>query len=114
MEPIILPTAPIGYRAQSADCSIESDLLQFELLRRWTPTQRLIQSGSLMRSARQYKLLWGKKSQSEKQWRDVLSIMKTQRETLEYNYLREWTDELEIAPDYLKATIEAGVSNLAR
>jgi hypothetical protein len=288
MEPIILPTAPLGYRSQSADCSIESDLLQFELLRRWSPTQRLIQAGSLMRSARQLslnahrqrfpqlttaelgkklahtwlqeycpaayiptgtemtwiqdsiqlaaqlhelfianeisyyvtggvaaiaygetrttqdldvvlavdpadlpqiatifetagfyvsgledviakrmssfqvtqietisradlmiplatefsriqftrrktipiaqgqdvyfaspedviinKLLWGKKSQSEKQWRDVLSIMKTQRETLEYGYIREWTDELGITPDYLKATIEAGVSNLA-
>jgi hypothetical protein len=59
------------------------------------------------------KLLLGKKSQSEKQWRDVLSIMKTQRKILNYNYLREWTDKLEIAPDYLQATIEAGVSNLA-
>jgi hypothetical protein len=60
------------------------------------------------------KLIWGRKSASEKQWRDVLSIMKTQRETLEYDYLREWTDKLEIAPDYLQATIEAGVSHLAQ
>ena len=285
MEPIILPVAPVGYRPQSADCSIESDLLQFELLRRWSPTQRLMQAGSLMRSARQLslnahrhrfpqlstvalgqklartwlqeycpvayiptgtemtwiqdsiqlavqlhelfvandisyyvtggvaavaygetrttqdldvvlavdfaeltriaaifetagfyvsglddviakrmssfqitqiatisradlmipaetefsriqltrrqvipistgkdvyfaspedviinKLIWGKQSQSQKQWRDVLSIMKTQRESLEYNYLSEWADKLGITPDYLQATIEAGVS----
>jgi hypothetical protein len=289
MEPIILPVAPIGYRPQSIDCSIESDLLQFELLRRWSPTQRLIQAGSLMRSARQLslnahrqrfpqlahaelgqklartwlqeycppayiptgtemtwiqdsiqlaaelhelfvansisyyvtggvaavaygetrttqdldvvlaieltdlpriatifetagfyvsglddvmakrmssfqvtqiatisradlmiplatefsriqltrrktipispgqdvyfaspedviinKLLWGKKSQSEKQWRDVLSIFKTQRESLDYNYLSEWANHLEIMPNYLQATIEAGVSDLTK
>ena len=287
MEPIILPVAPIGYRPQSVDCSIEADLLQFELLRRWSPTQRLMQAGSLMRSARQLslnahrqrfphlsttelgqklaqtwlqeycpiayvptgtemtwiqdsiqlaaqlhqlfetngisyyvtdgvaavaygetrttqdldivlavdlaslaqigtifetagfyvsglddvisqrmssfqitqiatisradlmipvesefsriqlsrrqtipisigkdvyfaspedviinKLIWGSKSQSEKQWRDVLSIMKTQRECLDYNYLREWADKLGMMPDYLRATIEAGVNNL--
>ena len=286
MEPIILPVAPIGYRPQSTDCSIESDLLQFELLRRWSPTQRLLQAGSLMRSARQLslnahrqrfpqlstvelgqklartwlqeycpaayiptgtemtwiqdsiqlaaelhelfvandisyyvtggvaavaygetrttqdlavvlavefteltriaaifetagfyvsglddviakrmssfqvtqiatisradlmipaetefsriqlarrqtipistgrdvyfaspedviinKLIWGKQSQSEKQWRDVLSIMKTQREGLEYNYLKEWTNKLGITSDYLQATIEAGVGD---
>lgn len=289
MEPIILPVAPVGYRPQSADCSIESDLLQFELLRRWSPTQRLLQAGSLMRSARQLslnahrqrfpqlstvelgqklaqtwlqeycpaayiptgtemtwiqdsiqlaaelhelfvandisyyvtggvaavaygetrttqdldvvlavefadlpriaaifetagfyvsglddviakrmssfqvtqvatisradlmipaqtefsriqltrrqmipistgkdvyfaspedviinKLIWGKQSQSEKQWRDVLSIMKTQRESLEYNYLQEWADKLGITPDYLRATIEAGVSDFTQ
>jgi hypothetical protein len=64
MEPIILPLAepllwriaPSGYRPQSTDCSIEADLLQFELLRRWSPTQRLIQAASLMRSARQLSL----------------------------------------------------------
>ena len=56
MEPIILPLAPAGYRPQSIDCSIESDLLQFELLRHWSPTKRLLQAASLMRSARQLSL----------------------------------------------------------
>ncbi len=60
------------------------------------------------------KLIWGKQSQSEKQWRDVLSIMKTQRESLEYNYLKEWTNKLGIASDYLQATIEAGVSDFTQ
>ena len=286
MQPIILPVAPIGYRTQSTDCSIESDLLQFELLRRWSPTQRLMQAASLMRSARQLsinahhqrfpqlaepelgqrlakawlqeycpleyiptgtemtwiqdsiqlaaelhdlfiandisyyvtdgvaavaywetrttqdldvvlaidlidlpqiaaileaagfyvsglddviaqrmlsfqatqidtisrvdlmvasateyariqlsrrkiipvstgkdvhfaspedviinKLLWGKSSQSEKQWRDVLSIMKTQQESLDYSYISEWADKLGLTLDYLRATVEAGVGD---
>jgi hypothetical protein len=288
MKPIVLPIAPPGYRPQSADCSIEADLLQFELLRRWNPTKRLIQATSLMRSARQLsinahrqrfpdlmtpelaqrlaqawlqeyypsnyiptgtemtwiqdsiqlavklhdlfvsngidyyvtggvaavaygeirttqdldivlaidltelsriaeiftaagfyvsglddviakrmfsfqvteietisradlivdrdteysrtqlsrrqtipiladksvyfaspedliinKLLWGRSSQSEKQWRDVLSIMKTQRESLDYEYIRAWAGKLELMPLYTQATIEAGVSNLS-
>jgi hypothetical protein len=285
MKPIVLPIAPPGYRPQSADCSIEADLLQFELLRRWSPTKRLIQAASLIRSARQLslnahrqrfpelttpelaqrlahawlqeycplnyiptgtemtwiqdsiqlaiqlhdlfttngidyyvtggvaavaygetrttqdldvvlsvdltelsrvagifeaagfyvsglddviasrmssfqvteiatisradlmiassteysrtqlsrrqtipisadklvyfaspedviinKLIWGRGSQSEKQWRDVLSIMKTQRESLDYEYIREWAGKLELMPLYTQATIEAGVS----
>ena len=286
MQPIILPIAPPGYRTQSVDCSIESDLLQFELLRRWSPTQRLMQAASLMRSARQLslnahrqrfpqlstlelgqrlaqawlqencpleytptgtemtwiqdsiqlaaelhdlfvandisyyvtggvaavaygetrttqdldvvlaidlidlpqiaaileaagfyvsglddviaqrmfsfqatqietisrvdlmvasfteyariqlsrrktipisagkdvyfaspedvvinKLLWGKSSQSEKQWRDVLSIMKTQQESLDYSYINKWADKLGLTLDYLRATVEAGVGD---
>jgi hypothetical protein len=58
------------------------------------------------------KLLWGKESQSEKQWRDVLSIMKTQQESLDYVYINYWADRFEILPDYIKATIQAGVNNL--
>ena len=286
MKPIILPIAPPGYRPQSTDCSIESDLLQFELLRRWSPTRRLMQAASLMRSARQLslnahrqrfpqlstaqlgqrlaqawlqeycplayiptgtemtwiqdsiqlaaelhdlfvanginyyvtegvaavaygetrttqdldvvlaidlidlpqlaavfetagfyvsgmddviakrmssfqvtqietisradlmvagsteysriqlsrrktipigtgkdvyfaspedviinKLLWGKSSQPEKQWRDVLSIMKTQQESLDYVYIGGWADRLGLTVDYLRATVEAGVSD---
>jgi hypothetical protein len=288
MERITLPIAPIGYCPQSTDCSIESDLLQFELLRRWSPTQRLMQAASLMRSARQLslnahrqrfpqlsisqlgrklarawlqeycpleyiptdtqmtwiqdsiqlaaelhdlfqanginyyitggvaavaygetrttqdldvvlainladlsqianifetagfyvsglddvitqrmfsfqvtqiatisradliiadsseysriqlsrrqiipigtgkdvyfaspedviinKLVWVKSSQSEKQWRDVLSTMKTQQESLDYNYIGEWARKLGIVADYDRAKIEAGVSDLS-
>jgi hypothetical protein len=288
MQPIILPAPPAGYRPQSADCSIEADLLQFELLRRWTPSQRLMQAASLMRSARMLslnahrqrfphlsisqlgqklaaawlqeycpkdyiptgtgmswiqdsiqlaaelhdlfvsqgiiyyitggvaavaygeprttqdldvviavdrshlqpiaetferagfyvsgiddaiagkisslqvtqmetisradlmisnnteyaltqikrrqiiplsadknvyfispedliinKLQWGKNSRSEKQWRDVLSIMKTQRDSLDYSYLIYWSAKLGITDEYQQATIEAGVSDRA-
>ncbi len=57
------------------------------------------------------KLLWGKSSQSEKQWRDVLSIMKTQQESLDYSYIDEWADKLGLTLDYLRATVEAGVGD---
>jgi hypothetical protein len=40
------------------------------------------------------KLLWGRESQSEKQWRDVLGIVKLQAENLDYDYLTEWAEQL--------------------
>ncbi|MBW4632522.1 MAG: hypothetical protein KME30_11675 [Iphinoe sp. HA4291-MV1] len=54
------------------------------------------------------KLLWGSQRKSEKQWRDVLGILKLQNDTLDDNYLTEWASRLEI-PDLLaQARIEAG------
>lgn len=57
------------------------------------------------------KLILGKSSRSEKQWRDVLSIMKTQQESLDYSYINEWANRLGITTDYLRATVEAGVGD---
>jgi hypothetical protein len=48
--------APAGYRSQAADTSIEADLLQFHLLRQYSPQQRLTLAASLMRSARQFSI----------------------------------------------------------
>jgi hypothetical protein len=56
------------------------------------------------------KLLWGRRSQSEKQWRDVLGVLKVQGETLEFDYLFKWAKELEISNDLAQALIEAGLS----
>jgi CheY-like chemotaxis protein len=36
------------------------------------------------------KLQWGQRSQSEKQWRDVLGVMKVQGENLDRSYLSQW------------------------
>jgi hypothetical protein len=57
------------------------------------------------------KLLGGKSSQSEKPWRDVLSIMKTQQESLDYSYINEWADRLGLMVNYLRVTVEAGVGD---
>lgn len=43
------------------------------------------------------KLVWGRGSQSEKQWRDVLGVLKLQGNNLDFEYLRQWSTELHIA-----------------
>lgn len=119
MKPIILPIAPPGYRPQSTDCSIESDLLQFELLRRWSPTQRLMQAASLMRSARQLSL-----NSHHQRFPQLSTTELGQRLAqawlqeycpLEYipTGVGEWAGKLSITADYIRSTIEAGVSDLS-
>ena len=48
--------APPGYRAQSEDCSVAADLLDFWLLRQRSPTERLEMGAAMMRGARQMSL----------------------------------------------------------
>jgi hypothetical protein len=55
------------------------------------------------------KLLWRRGSQSEKQWRDVLGIVKLQAENLDYGYLTEWAERLELVDALIMAFTEAGV-----
>ncbi|NJP12569.1 MAG: nucleotidyltransferase family protein [Leptolyngbyaceae cyanobacterium RU_5_1] len=55
------------------------------------------------------KLRWGRQSQSEKQWRDVLGILKTQGTALDFEYLRSWTDTLGLTGELERALGEAGV-----
>jgi hypothetical protein len=40
------------------------------------------------------KLLWGQQTQSEKQWRDVLGIVKVQADRLDAEYLSLWAEHL--------------------
>lgn len=55
------------------------------------------------------KLRWGRGKKSEKQWRDVLGILKAQVDNLDYGYLTEWAENLSIF-DYLSdALTEAGI-----
>ena len=55
------------------------------------------------------KLLWRKQSQSQKQWTDVLGILKVQAENLERGYLTEWAEQLGLVDDLNLAFIEAGI-----
>jgi len=55
------------------------------------------------------KILWGQSSRSEKQWRDVLAILKTQGDGLDYAYLQTWAERLGILASLEQSRIEAGV-----
>ena len=55
------------------------------------------------------KILWGQSSRSEKQWRDVLAILKTQGDSLDYAYLQTWAERLGILASLEQSRIEAGV-----
>ena len=55
------------------------------------------------------KLLWGQRSSSEKQWRDVLGVLKVQQTALDYGYLSEWAERLELSELLNRALVEAGI-----
>ena len=55
------------------------------------------------------KLLWGQKSQSEKQWPDVLGVLKVQGETLNFDYLMQWAEQLNLVDALTQALVEAGL-----
>lgn len=54
------------------------------------------------------KLRWSQQSRSEKQWRDVLGILKTQS-SLNLVYLHQRAAEIGVADDLERALVEAGV-----
>ena len=56
------------------------------------------------------KLRWGKRSQSEKQWRDVLGVLKVQGTGLDFAYLRKWAERLGLSDDLIRAMGSAGLS----
>lgn len=55
------------------------------------------------------KLRWRIKSQSEKQWQDVLGVLKVQGELLIFDYLREWAENLDVTEALEQACQEAGL-----
>lgn len=54
------------------------------------------------------KLRWRQRSGSEKQWRDVLGVLKVQT-NLDYGYLREWAERLKLGDALDQALTEAGI-----
>lgn len=55
------------------------------------------------------KLRWGKGSKSEKQWRDVLGILKLQAENLDYGYLADWAESLDLVDALSEILTQAGI-----
>ncbi|MGE0882353.1 MAG: hypothetical protein AB7P14_02305 [Blastocatellales bacterium] len=57
------------------------------------------------------KLLWFKKGGgiSERQWDDILGVLKVQGEALDFDYLRKWADELEMNDLLAEAFDDAGL-----
>jgi hypothetical protein len=58
------------------------------------------------------KLGWRLESQSDKQWRDILGILKVQQEKLDFGYIKEWVKRFGLENDWQRAKVEAGVSHL--
>lgn len=59
------------------------------------------------------KLRWGQQSESQKQWRDVLGVLKAQQESLDYEYMHHWAAMFDLASALEQATLEAGVRAIA-
>lgn len=57
------------------------------------------------------KLLWYRKGNmvSERQWNDILGVLKVQRTDLDFNYLQEWAVQVEVGDLLKKAFEEAGL-----
>jgi hypothetical protein len=55
------------------------------------------------------KLLWGRQSQSEKQWRDVLGVLKVQGDSLDFDYLNHWAAQLDLTELMQQAIAAAGL-----
>ncbi|MFQ3619020.1 MAG: hypothetical protein SNJ57_21245 [Cyanobacteriota bacterium] len=56
------------------------------------------------------KLQWRQFSQSEKQWRNILGILKTQTDQLDIAYLRNWSARLGVAAEIERAFQESGLA----
>jgi hypothetical protein len=55
------------------------------------------------------KLRWRLESQSEKQWRDVLGILKVQQQTLDFDYLTAQAEALDLLGVLIQVMTEAGL-----
>jgi len=59
------------------------------------------------------KLIWYciARNQSEKQWRDILGVLKLQGDSLDFDYLNYWAAELNVKEECDRALTEAGLNN---
>jgi hypothetical protein len=57
------------------------------------------------------KLQWRHRNQSDKQWRDILGILKVQQERLDLAYIDRWTERFQLQEDWRQAGLEVGVGD---
>lgn len=90
----------------------EYDLIKFDRSRSYT----LPGSGEVTIASPEdviiSKLIWRRTSQSDKQWRDILGILKVQQEKLDFGYLQSWVDRFGLNDDWQRSKVEAGVNHL--
>lgn len=56
------------------------------------------------------KLLWHKKANySQQQWRDILGVLKQQKDDLDFRYLRQWSNQLNLICELDLALEQAGI-----
>lgn len=55
------------------------------------------------------KLVWRMQTRSQKQWDNALSVVRTQRARLDWQYLRDWARELGVLNDLDELMREAGI-----
>ena len=55
------------------------------------------------------KLLWRKDSRSQKQWSNALSVVRCRGARLDWAYLQEWADTLDLGADLQNLASEGGV-----
>jgi hypothetical protein len=90
----------------------EYDLIKFERRQLYTLSESREVAIASPEDVIISKLVWRRESQSDKQWRDILGILKVQREKLDFGYLREWIERFELDEDWQRAKVEAGVNHL--
>lgn len=58
------------------------------------------------------KLVWFRmtQNQSQKQWRDILGVLKLQAKRLDFDYMVQWANQLGLAEELRMALTEAGLS----
>jgi hypothetical protein len=87
----------------------EYDLLKFDRKRLYT----LPGSGEVAIASPEdviiSKLIWRRESQSDKQWRDILGVLKVQQEKLDFAYIQGWVERFGLKADWHRARLEAGI-----
>ena len=57
------------------------------------------------------KLKWGARSHSEKQWRDVQSILRIQEDSLDFEYISQWAKVIDVTVQWANALRDAGMGD---